>query len=220
MPRRPRTTDESAVADVVRSQRRRLDKLEMPDGNQLGQALLKVNNLIANIGTYVNAFLSTGSVVMGGTLNVASDFYSPKGRITPVVTSYVAAYLEGPTSGRLGATPSSVVYKQDIEPANTDALVDALLRVALVRFRYIGAVEELGDEADVELGAIAEYFDVTGLSEYVFRHPDGTPMGIKYERLTIPLIAALQREHAERVALANQVDALTAQVADLAARLP
>jgi len=153
---------------------------------------------------------AAGNASIGGDINLTGDLYTPHGRATPVVVSYVAGYLD--SVGRLGATPSSVAYKRDFAAADTAPLVDALLGVALVRFRYIQAVEELGDEAELELGAIAEYFDAVGLGEYVFRHEDGSPMGIKYERLSIPLIAVVQRLDADRRYLGAQVDALTARL--------
>lgn len=139
---------------------------------------------------------STGNTSVGGALavtgdiNVTGDIYTPHGRATPVTSGYVGAWLN--VDGRLGATASSVFVKQDFEPANTAALVDALYHVALVRFRYIAAVEQFGDAAVSELGSIAQYFVACGLGEYVFNDADGNPQGINYERLTIPLIAVVQ----------------------------
>lgn len=147
---------------------------------------------VASPGTISSAGNATvgGSANVSGNINLTGDLYTPHGRATPVVNSYVAAYLN--VDGRLGATPSALRYKQDVEPADMSAYVEALRRVALVRFRYIAAVEELGDSAPVEIGSIAEYFVAAGLSEWVYFDEAGAPQGINYERLTIPLIAAFQ----------------------------
>lgn len=123
-------------------------------------------------------------------LTASGPIYSPHGRANPVTSGYVGAWLN--VDGRLGATASSVFVKQDFEPGNTAALVDAMYHVALVRFRYIAAVEQFGDAAVSELGSIAQYFVTNGLGEYVFNDADGNPQGINYERLTIPLIAVVQ----------------------------
>jgi hypothetical protein len=122
--------------------------------------------------------------------NLSGSVYSPTGRATPVTTSYVAAYFN--SDGRLGATPSSLRFKQDVQAADTTALVEAILHFALVRFRYIAAVEEHGEDARLELGSLAEYAVHAGLSEFVYLDEEGLPLGINYERLTLPLIATVQ----------------------------
>jgi hypothetical protein len=137
---------------------------------------------------------------------LTGDLYTPHGRATPVVSSYVVAYLN--VDGRLGATPSSIRFKQDIQSADTAPLVDALLKLALVRFRYVEAVDTFGDAAAVELGTIAEYVDQTALSEYVYVDDEGRPQGINYERLTIPLIATVQSLDARIKALEQRLTAL------------
>ncbi len=185
--------------------RDKVRELERPTGTQLSQTVAKLQDLIDGILAQTSINVS-GDVTAGGNINVAGDIYTPHGRATPVTTSYVSAWLNG--DGRLGATASSVVYKQDFSRPNTDPLVDALLAVSLVRFRYIQAVEELGDKAPWELGAIAEYFVAIGLGEYVFNNADGEPQGINYERLTIPLIAVVQRLHADGRERAARIEAL------------
>lgn len=161
-------------------------------------------------GTWTKAVNTTGNVDMDGNINLGGDLYTPHGRATPVTTSYVSAYLN--SDGRLGATASSVVYKRDFIPADTADVVKAILAVSLIRFHYIEAVERLGDDAPVELGGIAEYFASVGLSEYVFNNADGEPMGINYERLSIPLIAVVQQLHADGKARDIRMDKLEARL--------
>ena len=146
---------------------------------------------VTGAGTFATVS-TTGVVTIGGDINLAGDLYSPHGKATPVVSGYVVAYFNGP-DGRLGASPpSAVVNKQDVTPPNAAELVQALLRVSLVRFKYIANVDALGDAAPDELGGIAEYFDTTALGEYVYRDDNNVPLGINYERLSIPLIAVVQ----------------------------
>ena len=135
---------------------------------------------------------ASGSIAVAADINLTGDLYSPHGKATPVVSAYVVAYFNGP-DGRLGASPpSAVINKQDVTPPNAGDLVQALLRISLVRFKYIANVAALGDAAPDELGGIAEYFDTTALGEYVYRDDNEKPIGINYERLSIPLIAVVQ----------------------------
>jgi len=132
----------------------------------------------------VSANLSVGGSCTVGPIN------STYARGHTVLSGYAVAYWDG--NGDAGVNVSSVVYKQDITPADLSADVQAILRMALVRFRYIEAVEIYGDDAPIELGSLAEYVESIGLGEYVFHDVDGNVQGIAYERLTIPLIAVVQ----------------------------
>jgi hypothetical protein len=138
-----------------------------------------------------------GDATIGGNLSLGGDVYSPHGRATPVTSGYVSAWFN--VDGRLGATASATRFKQDIEPADMGPLIAALRQVQLYRFRYRAAVAEMGDAAPLELGSLAEHFIEIGLGEYVYRDADGEVLGINYERLTSPLLAAWQSVD-ERVA--------------------
>lgn len=206
--------------DVLRAQlvdmKARLAELERPTGTQLFNAVRELTALVDDLQTQVDNLLAvavnTGDVNATGDVHVDGDIYTPHGRVTPVTTNYIGAWIN--SDGRIGASASSVIYKQDFQPANVDPLIDALLSVSLVRFRYIDAVKALGDDAGWELGAIAEYFATIGLDEYVFTTADGAPMGINYERLTIPLIAVVQRLHEQSKERDARMTALEKRLAD------
>jgi len=142
-----------------------------------------VGNTVSANGMSTGSFSASGSSTMGP-INCA---YA---RGHTVLSGYANAYWDG--NGDAGVNVSSVIYKQDITPADLSEEVQGILRMALVRFRYITAVEKYGDDAPVELGSLAEYVESIGLGEYVFYDMDGNVQGIAYERLTIPLIAVVQ----------------------------
>jgi hypothetical protein len=77
-----------------------------------------------------------------------------------------------------------------------------------VTFRYIGAVENLGDDAAVEWGLIAEEIDELGLSWLVDYDEDGLPAGVKYERLALLLTLGLQQQQESFDMIAARVLAL------------
>jgi hypothetical protein len=133
-------------------------------------------------------------------------------RARTVTVGYSAVYAD--SSGIFGANTSSVHVKQDIETANAAAEVAALLRVALVRFRYIAAVDELGEAAPSELGSIVEYFaTVPALKDYVFNGADGKPQGIRWEKISIPLIAVAQHHEARANAAEARLEAIERRLA-------
>jgi hypothetical protein len=133
---------------------------------------------------------STGGIqsTSGAASNFAGDVFIPG--MTPVVTAYVAMYRN--SDGRLGLSVSAARFKRDFEPVGVDEYARAVLRAPIVRFRIAAAVDEVGDEAPVEPGLIADYLQRIGLGEYVFTDENGQPLGIHYERLTVPLIATVQ----------------------------
>ncbi|UFU14643.1 hypothetical protein LQK89_02775 [Curtobacterium sp. C1] len=158
-------------------------------------------NASVNGSATVGSLSSSGGGSFGGGLTATSVGLGSSGTVTStyarnnsVSSSYVAAYLNG--DGRLLASASSHTIKQDFTPADVRPLVDALYRLALIRFRYIAAVEEHGDDAAEELGSIVEYVDRTPLREFVARRTnddgDEVPFAINWERFTIPLVAAVQ----------------------------
>jgi len=145
---------------------------------------------ITAIGTVTGATVTSTGELNGVDVILSGSVYSLHGRNTPVTSGYVAAYFN--SDGRLGASASSLQFKQDIEPADTSAEVDALMHVALIRFRYIADVEAHGDAAPWHLGSIAEYMQQTALAEWVPLDADGNAFAINWEQMGIPIIAALQ----------------------------
>jgi len=211
-----------ALTGPMADSRERLRELERPTGTSIGSLVQQVQQTLANIVAQVNTIATnwmnansytkaqidnqianppagsnvsgnvaaSGSISAGGLANFPAGIQSLDARNRVLTSSYAVGYWDG--SGRGGTVPSALRYKQDISPADTSELVEAMRTIALVRYRYIQAVEELGDAAPYLLGSIAEYFVAAGLSEWVFFSDDGEPDGINYERLTIPLIAAFQ----------------------------
>jgi hypothetical protein len=125
----------------------------------------------------------------------------------PVTTGYFALYVN--SDGRVGRTPSARKYKQDI--ANFSPSEQAVFAIQLRQFRIKAAVAELGDNAPIEHGLIAEELVELGLDWLVLFGPGGEPEGIAYEKVALALIPAVQ-EH-ERMAQDHErrIAALEAQ---------
>ncbi|MGE0399950.1 MAG: tail fiber domain-containing protein [Kofleriaceae bacterium] len=174
--------------------------LNAPTANIGAGGLGVTSGIVAGGNLSVAGAASVGPLTVTGDQNITGDIYTPHGRATPVVTGYVSAYLD--SVGRLGATPSSARFKQDIEPFDFAADVAALKRLALVRYKMTEAVELYGDAAPWEHGTIAEYAWKSGLHRWVALDADGEPFSVRYERLTIPIIAWVQQIE-ERLALAG-----------------
>ncbi len=154
----------------------------------------------------------TGNETVGGNLTVnggtgvtANGGVSSTGVYNNLLsTAYRVQYVN--SAGPMGYVPSSRRYKQDIVTA-PNANADAL-KLRVVNFRYKEAVKELGDDAALEWGLIAEEVADLGLDWLVDYDPDGTIMGVKYDRLVLALIPLLQAQ-------AKQIQALSAKVASL-----
>ena len=148
---------------------------------------------IAVTGTATAASVATtGDVSASGRVVSTGIVRSPGSRANNVTSSsgYVGMWID--VNGDMGYNPSSAQYKQDFEPADTAAQVDAVLRFALIRYRNIGAVEEHGDAAPWVLGGIAEYMAAGALKDWTFDDADGAVQGINWEQFAIPLIATVQ----------------------------
>jgi hypothetical protein len=124
------------------------------------------------------------------------DVYS---RLVTGSGSYTSTYTNA--AGQMGQVPSSLRFKQDVSPAAVDAA--AILAIRLVTFRYIEAVENLGDDAAIEWGVIAEELDQLGLTWLVNYDEDGLPFAVRYERLSLALLGLLQNHEARIAALEN-----------------
>lgn len=171
--------------------------LNPPTGDMTLQGNLSASGSVSAVNVSASGNVSaggnlsaTGTASAGGLATFNGGISSTDARNRVLTQGYAVGYWDA--TGRAGTVPSALRYKQDVEPADTAKEVEALRTVALVRYRYIAAVEELGDAAPYLLGSIAEYFVAAGLGEWVFFSEDGKPDGINYERLTIPLIAAFQ----------------------------
>jgi hypothetical protein len=213
MPRRPPAGD--GLGKTVRrfdDAAGRLDKLEQPDAGQLLQAKAKIEQLIANIGTYVTAFLSGGftaaSATITGLLTAANAHIT--GTTTSdagvsstgvynnlLTTSYRVQYIN--SAGPMGYVPSSFQFKQDIFTVGPD---EAAFALHVVTYRYIQAVEQFGEDAPWEDGVLAEELHSLGFTWAVDYDDDGRPFGVKYERLILAYIPIVQ-DHEKRLKAAG-----------------
>ncbi|BDI23538.1 tail fiber domain-containing protein [Herbiconiux sp. L3-i23] len=201
--------------------RRRLDELERPSGTSVASLYAQVQAALANITSTVQAAIaansmttaqiqalvaspgaiSPASVNASGDVRVGGALRAPQVPVTILTQAYFATYATT-VDGKLGHVPSSRRFKQDIAPAS--APLDAVLALQLMTFRYIAAVDELGDDADVEWGLIAEDVHDLGLHWLVSYDADGLPVGVRFERLALALLPVIQ-DHETRIADLEQL---------------
>jgi hypothetical protein len=185
--------------------KRRVAELERPTGTQVYDALTELRQLVEDLPGQINAALAisvtTGTITASGTLNVAGAAYFPEAYANPVTVAYFAAYLNG--DNRLGRTVSSRRYKRDIKTWTPD--VQALFAARLVTYRQKTAVQEIGGDAPVEWGLIAEELLELGLDWLVIT-VDGKPEGIAYEKIGAALLPLVQ---AQQSAITNLDERLT-----------
>lgn len=181
---------------------RRLDELERPSGSQIYDTLATLTDLVNNLAAEIEAVSASGATWQGpvssgsGNIQASSgdivtssgDFYTPHGRATPVVSSYVAAYIN--VDGRIGATPSARRFKRDIRPAGYS--MEQIEKIQLVSYRLREAVKEIGPDAAWEVGVIAEQLLDAGLPEFVICDEKGEPFSVAYDRLALLGLAGVQ----------------------------
>lgn len=176
--------------------------IDLPGGSFSANSVSAATTVTAGGTVQGGAIVSTGNASVAGTASVGA--LSSAGNVSgqrgtfPTGVSSTGVYntlltYGGPYSsqyvhqdGTMGYVPSSARYKQDIMSATLDPATLRQLRV--VTFRYIAAVENLGDEAAVEIGLIAEEVDALGLAWLVDYDSEGLPMGVRYDRLALALI--------------------------------
>ena len=185
------------IAAIVKDTRRQLRGATRPDGTRLASLVAQVQAALANLTATVistaNAYFSAGTVLVAnltasGQLVSTAALKSPGSRAFTVTTGFAGAWLD--TNGVLGINPSGVEFKQDFEPADLTEIVDAVLHTALIRYRMIKEVEELGDAATWHLGTIAQYMAIGPLAEWVVTTEAGAV--INWEQFGIPLMATMQ----------------------------
>lgn len=191
--------------------KRQLRELQTSTGTQITDLVAQVKAKLAELDATVNALVAAAlanyytktqtdakvaspGAIAPTQINMGGEFYSPTARANPVVTSYVAAYLN--SDGRLGATPSSRRFKQQITAWSMDW--QALFAVELFAYKYNAAVDELGSKAQREIGLMAEDLDALGLTWLVVYDEDGLPWAVAYERLSLLLLPAVQ-DHERRL---------------------
>ncbi|CAI9386092.1 tail fiber domain-containing protein [Microbacterium sp. T2.11-28] len=107
--------------------------------------------------------------------------------------SYRNLYVS--STGELGWVSSSRRYKKNIKDWTPDR--QALLAMRLVEFQYKVAVDTQRTGA-IEHGLIAEELDELGLDWLVDYAADGTPEGVRYDRLSLALLSVVQ-DHETRI---------------------
>lgn len=146
---------------------------------------------------------ASGNVSASGQVISAGIVNSPGTKANTVTVGYSAVYID--SSGNMGGNTSSRRYKTNIGPAVYD--LDAFLGLQAYQFQRKTDVLEMGDAAPWQAGLMAE--DVEPVAPLnVWSDEDGLVAGVRYEELVVPLLMALQREHAERLALEARVVAL------------
>ena len=117
--------------------------------------------------------------------------------------AYRVCYVN--TDGTLGWVSSSRRHKKNIEAASVD--VDAVLAMRLVTFLYKVEVDT-GRLGELQHGLIAEDLDDLGLDWLVDYGTDGSPEGVRYDRLALALLPVIQRQEARLTAIEAHLDAL------------
>lgn len=139
-----------------------------------------------------------GLVVFGGLLD-SNDTYG-----NDITTTRRAMWIS--SLGVMGWASSSRTKKQDIIAANLDPA--AILSIEPKHFRYIKAVEEMGDEAPIEVGMIAEDLHEAGLVSFVDYGADGDVEGIHYSTYVVALQVVVRDQAAKIAALTERLDRL------------
>jgi hypothetical protein len=191
---------------------RRIRELERPTGTQTAAAVAQIATLVDELTATVNALAASGvewagpvnttGAVTANTVTASSGINSIGAYSNLLTTSYRTLWVTSSGgTGAFGYVPSSRRFKQQITPHNIDPATWKALQ--LVTFRYEAAVTELGDNAATEVGLIAEEVHDLGLTWLVDYDDEGLPFGIKFERLALLLLPAVQGMEARLTALEN-----------------
>ncbi|MGG7510963.1 hypothetical protein [Plantibacter sp. YIM 135249] len=180
----------------------------------------EIDGRIASPGAISPSTVSASGSVSGSTGTFNGGVFSTDARNFVVVTNYAASWID--VNGHFGISPSSRRFKQDIETWSPDlALLFSKLRA--VRFRYNISDQPIGLDAHgnpilgphpdpglgpLQYGFIAEELVEAGLEQFTFKDADGLVMGINYDRLVVPLFAAIQAQQSTLDDLLQRVEAL------------
>lgn len=178
----------------------RLRELETMRGSQIYDSVKELRSLVENLQETIEDLSSSGATWYGpvstsGTVQGTAGLNSAGVYSNLLSSSYRAVWVTSST-GDLGYVPSSRRFKQDEAPA--PSVTDQLMGVQVVTYRYRKAVEELGDAAAIEWGVIAEDLHALGLTWLVDYDDDGSPFGVRYDRLSLCLLPMLQ-DHERRL---------------------
>jgi hypothetical protein len=198
-PRVPGTGMEP-VANAVSDLRRQTRALQRPDGTRLAELYTQVQLTLANISAQVSTLVAEFLAAGVSTTNITASgiIRSPATYSNPITSSFRAVWVTS-VDGQYGFNLSSREFKQDISDFAPDPATILLLR--LVTFRYIAAVELEGDEAETQVGLIAEEVHDLGL-HWLVEYQDGHPIGIKFHLIAMALLAVAQ-DHEARLTKAG-----------------
>jgi hypothetical protein len=168
---------------------------------------------IARYSEVAEALAAAAGAVRVGDSPTFGAIYSPHGRANPAASSWVAGALD--SAGRICIQPSAARFKQDIEPRTYTLADAATIGRLVVRYRLIGAVDELGDAAPFEVGIIAEALIAAGFPEFVAFDDEGQPLTIHYAQLVTVAVSAL----VEVADMGADLDGLFETVRKLSARV-
>jgi Chaperone of endosialidase len=135
--------------------------------------------------------IASGTTISAGTdLAVAGIIRSPTTYTNSITSSFRNVFVTS-VDGSFGFNLSSERFKQDIETAHVDPA--DVLKLRLVTYRYIAAVEQFGEEAALEHGFIAEEVEAAGLGWLVDYDEDGvTPLTLKFHLIAMALLVVAQ----------------------------
>lgn len=193
---------------LIQSAFTKIRELERPTGTQTYGAVAKVKEAIASIGTLVDAYLATGfttgTIHATGRVTADGGVTSADVKARTLSVGYDSVYID--VNNIMGKAPSARRLKQDFENYNFDpSVVD---RMQGRTFRIIAAVEEMGDDAPVEVGWIADDLAELGLTMFVRYDPDGQISGLAYERIVMVAIDALKDARREIAGLKADVETI------------
>lgn len=181
-----------------------------------------VDNIAADGGAGSRMWLDTpdnGDVVIGP--RGGSDFINQLRLRTDSTTASAANVYMNPTGNIISRSTSSLRYKVDVQDLVLDLAAVRALRP--VRFRDRGEVERDPDTTQTYVGLIAEEVDALGLHSFVSymedENGDLIPDGVQYDRLTVALHMLVTELEDTVAAQAEQIQAQTATIADLVARV-
>jgi hypothetical protein len=157
----------------------------------LAQAIQTGLGLLATSGTTwagpvssPSTIASTGDLTVGGLIRNLSAYSNP-------ITSGFRNLFVTNIDGQFGFNLSSREFKQDIEAAIVDPA--DVLKLRLVTYRYIQAVETFGDEAAREYGFIAEEVEEAGLGWLVdYDEVTGKPLTLKFHLIAMAMLVVAQ----------------------------
>lgn len=209
-------TDETVLRDTILEIFRRLRELEALDGTQIYDTVQQLKKLIEGALNPTSVTTPGDITSTGGNVRAdAGTFISAYARSHSVVTSYVAAYIDG--SGNFLATPSSARMKRDVKTRSWTAEQRARIRIVEYKLRAAYILATMRDQdpetVDLLIGVIGEELLAAGFDEFVVLDERGRVFTVRYELLGLIALDAAQQHDAELEALRDDVAELRELVA-------